>query len=191
MGDLTGLDVSWRVRKRQAAARPAGLRYSPIADRLCEKKAASANSERGMVPVRARRSHARSEETDALIRSVSANRGSPAQEISGRAEMKDRCLHHWSTRARILEGLVARARATASVIWVHGYGFPRHRGGPMRWAGEVGLAAVAATVERLHAEQGDLRQARPRCFSSSPARDGRSSPLRLTAGDRAQEVNPS
>ena len=36
MNDLTGLDVSWRVRKAQAATRPAHLRYSPIADRVCE-----------------------------------------------------------------------------------------------------------------------------------------------------------
>ena len=35
--DLAGLDVSWRIRKRQAATRPASLRYSPIADRLCER----------------------------------------------------------------------------------------------------------------------------------------------------------
>ena len=36
MADLAGLDVSWRVRKAQAPTRPAHLRYSPIADRLCE-----------------------------------------------------------------------------------------------------------------------------------------------------------
>ena len=36
MADLAGLDVGWRIRKRQAATRPAHLRYSPIADRICE-----------------------------------------------------------------------------------------------------------------------------------------------------------
>ena len=35
-GDMVGLDVSWRIRKRQAATRDPSLRYSPIADRLCE-----------------------------------------------------------------------------------------------------------------------------------------------------------
>ena len=36
MSDLAGLDISWRVRKSKAATRPAHLRYSPIADRICE-----------------------------------------------------------------------------------------------------------------------------------------------------------
>ncbi|MBK5257191.1 MAG: enoyl-CoA hydratase/isomerase family protein, partial [Vicinamibacteria bacterium] len=37
IGDLAGLDIGWRIRKRQAETRPKGLRYSPIADRLCEQ----------------------------------------------------------------------------------------------------------------------------------------------------------
>ncbi|MFQ5959560.1 MAG: 3-hydroxyacyl-CoA dehydrogenase NAD-binding domain-containing protein, partial [Alphaproteobacteria bacterium] len=37
VGDLAGLDIGWRVRKAQAATRPKHLRYSPIADRLCEQ----------------------------------------------------------------------------------------------------------------------------------------------------------
>ena len=35
--DVAGLDISWRIRKRLAATRSADLRYSPIADRLCER----------------------------------------------------------------------------------------------------------------------------------------------------------
>ena len=36
VGDLAGLDVGWRVRRGRAKMRPAGERYSPIADRICE-----------------------------------------------------------------------------------------------------------------------------------------------------------
>ena len=36
MSDLAGLDVSWFIRQRQAATRPAHLRYSFLADRICE-----------------------------------------------------------------------------------------------------------------------------------------------------------
>ena len=36
MGDLAGLDVGWRIRKGQAATRPTHLRYSTVADRVCE-----------------------------------------------------------------------------------------------------------------------------------------------------------
>ncbi len=36
MGDLAGLDVGWRIRKRRFAAAPPEGRYSRVADRLCE-----------------------------------------------------------------------------------------------------------------------------------------------------------
>src|SRR5690606_26616814 len=36
MQDMAGLDISWAARKRQAATRPAHLRYSKVADRICE-----------------------------------------------------------------------------------------------------------------------------------------------------------
>ena len=37
MGDLAGLDVGWAVRKMRSELRPNNLRYSYIADRICEK----------------------------------------------------------------------------------------------------------------------------------------------------------
>ena len=36
MGDLAGLDVGWRIRKRRHAEYPPEGRYSKVADRLCE-----------------------------------------------------------------------------------------------------------------------------------------------------------
>ncbi|HEV7502045.1 MAG TPA: 3-hydroxyacyl-CoA dehydrogenase NAD-binding domain-containing protein, partial [Vicinamibacteria bacterium] len=157
MGDLTGLDVSWRIRKRQAASRPAGWRYSPIADRLCERGRFGQKTGAGWYRYASGdRTPIPDPETDALIRAVSAELGIARREIAD-AEIVDRCLHPLVNEgARLLEeGLVARA-SDLDVIWIHGYGFPRHRGGPMHWADEVGLARVAATVQKLHAEQGGL-----------------------------------
>lgn len=37
MADLAGMDINWAARKRLAACRPKDLRYSKIADRICEK----------------------------------------------------------------------------------------------------------------------------------------------------------
>jgi 3-hydroxyacyl-CoA dehydrogenase len=172
MGDLTGLDVSWRIRKRQAASRPPGLRYSPIADRLCERGRFGQKTGAGWYRYDAgHRAPIPDPETEALIRSVSAELGIRRREVSD-AEILERCLHPLVNEgARILEeGLVARA-SDLDVVWVHGYGFPRHRGGPMHWAEDVGLARVAATVERLHEEQGDLVQ--PSALLRDLAQDGR------------------
>ena len=54
--------------------------------------------------------------------------------------------------ARILEEGIAYRASDIDVVWVNGYGWPRHVGGPMFWADEVGLATL---VERLDAFAAD------------------------------------
>ena len=44
--------------------------------------------------------------------------------------------------------------ADIDVVWLHGYGFPRHRGGPMYHADQLGLAAVRDAILRYQAEHG-------------------------------------
>ena len=39
------------------------------------------------------------------------------------------------------------------VVWTSGYGFPRHVGGPMKWAEERGLAEVRDRLKAFHAER--------------------------------------
>jgi 3-hydroxyacyl-CoA dehydrogenase len=48
--------------------------------------------------------------------------------------------------ARILEEGIALRAGDIDVIWVYGYGFPVHRGGPMFLADSIGLATVAARL---------------------------------------------
>ena len=40
------------------------------------------------------------------------------------------------------------------MVWVNGYGFPAHRGGPMFWGEASGLERVAATARMLGARNG-------------------------------------
>jgi 3-hydroxyacyl-CoA dehydrogenase len=40
------------------------------------------------------------------------------------------------------------------VAYVHGYGFPRHQGGPMFWAERRGWSELLQTVRHYHASQG-------------------------------------
>ena len=76
---------------------------------------------------------------------------SPDDEITGR------CLSALVNEGALIleERLVARP-SDLDVIWVQGYGFPAHRGGPMYWADGFGLGRILETVERFHAEQGDV-----------------------------------
>ena len=162
MADLAGLDVSWRVRKAQAPTRPAHLRYSPIADRICEQGRYGQKTGAGWyryeegsrVPIPDPAIHE-------LIAGVSAELGIERRAIDD-AEIVPRCLYPLVNEgAKILdEGLALRA-SDVDVIWMHGYGFPRYRGGPMFWADLVGLRTIYDTMSRLHDEHGEWLEPAP------------------------------
>jgi len=63
--------------------------------------------------------------------------------------------------ARVLaEGFATRA-SDIDVVYVYGFGFPRHRGGPMFYAETVGLPAVLARVNEYRARFGDYWEPAP------------------------------
>jgi 3-hydroxyacyl-CoA dehydrogenase len=157
MGDLAGLDVSWRIRQRQAATRPPHLRYSRIADLLCERGRFGQKTGAGWYRYEAgSREPLPDPEVTALIEAVSAEMGIVRRPIADE-DIVERCLCALVNEgARILEEGIATRASDVDVIWIYGYGFPKWRGGPMYWARTMGLGRVAAVVERLHAEQGAL-----------------------------------
>ena len=63
--------------------------------------------------------------------------------------------------ARILEDGIAYRASDIDVVWVNGYGWPRHGGGPMFWADEVGLAAIVARLDAFAADTPEDPSLRP------------------------------
>jgi 3-hydroxyacyl-CoA dehydrogenase len=61
--------------------------------------------------------------------------------------------------ARILEEKVAQRAGDIDVIWIHGYGFPSWRGGPMHYANTLGLPYVCARLNEFAVAAGDPRHA--------------------------------
>ncbi len=53
------------------------------------------------------------------------------------------------------DGIVQRA-SDIDVIWLHGYGFPRHKGGPMFQASQVGKEKVSQVLSNYRASEGAL-----------------------------------
>lgn len=50
--------------------------------------------------------------------------------------------------AKILEeGIVARP-LDIDIVWIHGFGFPAYRGGPMFYADEIGLKTVFEAMSK-------------------------------------------
>ena len=58
--------------------------------------------------------------------------------------------------ALILGEGIASKSSDIDVVFVHGYGMPRYRGGPMCYADEIGLDKVIAGMEKYKARYGDM-----------------------------------
>ena len=58
--------------------------------------------------------------------------------------------------ARILEQGIALRAVDIDIVYVHGYGFPAYRGGPMWYADTVGLKQVYERVRQFEQQHGDM-----------------------------------
>ena len=68
-------------------------------------------------------------------------------------EIVERCVYALVNEgARILADGIAQRASDIDVVYLNGYGFPRHRGGPMKYADEVGLFNVARALRRIAKE---------------------------------------
>jgi 3-hydroxyacyl-CoA dehydrogenase len=56
--------------------------------------------------------------------------------------------------ARILDEGIAARPSDIDVIWVHGYGWPVWRGGPMYWADAIGLGKIRDALDAWAADLG-------------------------------------
>ncbi|MDR5653761.1 3-hydroxyacyl-CoA dehydrogenase NAD-binding domain-containing protein [Ruixingdingia sedimenti] len=149
--DLSGLDIAYANRQRKNLRAQPGIRYVPIADRMVEdlKRLGRKTGAGWYDYTDGRRSP--SPVVDDLVRRTAAEAGVTPRAFTA-AEIADRAL-----LAMIEEGLyilaegIARRPADIDLVLVHGYAFPRWRGGPMFAADRLGLPAVLARLDALAA----------------------------------------
>ena len=155
VSDLAGLDVGWYIRKRQAATRPAQLRYSKVADQICELGRFGQKTGAGWYRYEpGNRTAIPDPEIEALIVKASQDAGIERRQVSDQ-EILERCIYALVNEgAKILEEGIALRASDIDVVYLYGYGFPRYRGGPMFYADTVGLDKVSAAVKRFHETHG-------------------------------------
>lgn len=162
MQDMAGLDISWAARKRQAPTRPAHLRYSKVADRICEMGRFGQKTGAGFYKYEAgSREPIPDPEIDALAAECAAEAGITRREISDEEIVQRTIYALVNEAARIVEDGVAQRPSDIDVVYVAGYGFPMFRGGPMFYADSVGLPEVLKTIRRFHAEHGHFWEPAP------------------------------
>jgi 3-hydroxyacyl-CoA dehydrogenase len=157
MSDMAGLDVGWRIRKRQLKEQgPSNERYSgTVADRICELGRFGQKTGAGYYRYeKGDRTPRPDPEVEKLILEVAKEKGVRRRPVSDEEILK-RCMYALVNEgARILEEGIALRPVDIDIIYVAGYGFPPYRGGPMFWADEQGLANVLADIRRFQAEHG-------------------------------------
>ena len=147
--DLAGLDINWRMRKAQGLS-------APIADLLCERGRFGQKTGRGfyLYAPGSRTPQPDPEVADLIAAEMARRRVAPR--MVGKDEIVERLLFAMINEgARILAEGIARRPGDIDVIWVYGYGFPAHRGGPMHYADAVGLVRIRDRLAAFARMTGD------------------------------------
>ena len=93
-------------------------------------------------------------EVDALIAAYRSERGLVPRKIAD-DEIVERCIYALVNEgARILDEGIALRASDIDMVYLAGYGFPLHRGGPMLYADMVGPYNVVRSIERFAAQPG-------------------------------------
>jgi 3-hydroxyacyl-CoA dehydrogenase len=161
VGDLAGLDVGWRIRKEYRHLEKPGVRQPIAEDRLCELGRYGQKTGAGWYKYDENRRAIPDPEVAQLVSKWAAEAGIPQRKIPAE-EMVDRCLYALVNEgARILEEGYALRAVDIDIIYINGYGFPSHRGGPMFYADTVGLKKVYDRICEFHRQHGELWEPAP------------------------------
>jgi len=172
MADLAGNDIGWAIRKRLYAENP-DQRRMVIADRLCELGRYGQKTGKGWYRYAAGRREALPDaDVEQVISDCRKAAGIAPRRIDDK-EIVERCIYALVNEgARILEEGIAARASDIDMVYLSGYGFPAHRGGPMLYADEVGLFKVVRAMRRFAAERDDLFW-RPAALLERLAAEGR------------------
>ena len=151
--DLAGGDIGWATRKRKAPFRHKDDRYVEIADRVCENGWFGQKTSKGyylygdnIEPLTP------NPEIDVICNSERQRVGIKVKTFSDQ-EILDRYLAAMVYEgAKILQEKIAVRPSDIDVVYTNGYGFPRWRGGPMKYADMVGLDKILSNIKKFSEE---------------------------------------
>jgi len=155
VGDLAGLDIGYAGRRRRAAENP-NCRKLPIADRIVEMGRHGQKTGAGWYRYeRGDRTPHPDPEVARIIKQAAAEMGVPQRSFSDEEILRRLLFSSVNEACKILEEGIAYRASDIDVMWLHGFGFPRYRGGLMFWADGIGARAVYEQVRDWHQQHGE------------------------------------
>ena len=162
VADLAGGDIGWATRKRRAPTRDPRARYVQIADRLCERGWFGQKTGRGFyLYAKGARSGTPDAQVEAIIDLERERAGVAPRRFSDAEIMRRYLAAMINEGANVVHQGIALRPLDVDVTFVHGYGFPRFRGGPLKYADTVGLDKILADIREFAREDPLFWQASP------------------------------
>jgi len=164
MQDIAGIDVGWRIRQylQSVGKTRAEGPQSAVPDRLYEMGRYGQKTGAGWYRYEpGSRTRIPDPLVDDIAAEEAAKRGVTRRGVSDEQIIARIMTALANEGAQVLaEGYAIRA-SDIDVVYVNGFGFPRHRGGPMFYADTVGLPTVLARVKEYRQAHGDYWQPSP------------------------------
>ena len=156
VSDLAGLDIGWAKRKAAGNGVATDVPGSFVPNRLCEMGRYGQKTSRGYyLYEKGSRIPVPDPEVKDLAEQAARKFGIGPRDFDDR-EILERCMYPLiNIGATILEEGIALRASDIDLVYLNGYGFPVWRGGPMHWAGVIGLDVVAEGV-RQYSKKSDL-----------------------------------
>jgi 3-hydroxyacyl-CoA dehydrogenase len=156
VGDLAGLDIGYKARQALTEKQKGDPRSYCIADALVELGRLGQKAGAGYYKYDPE-TRARSTDPVVLdvIREQARKYGVQRRALSDEEILNRHLLALINEGFRILDEGIAQRAGDIDVVYVHGYGFPAYRGGPMFYAGQRGLVNVLKEIERLYEDTGE------------------------------------
>ncbi|HEU0216750.1 MAG TPA: 3-hydroxyacyl-CoA dehydrogenase NAD-binding domain-containing protein [Stellaceae bacterium] len=156
VADLSGLDIGYDTRRRRAQMYP-NYRAQPIADAIVEAGRLGQKTNAGWYKYEpGDRTPRPDPEVARIITETAAKHGIQQRSDITDDEILKRLLFASVNEAcKILEEGCALRASDVDVMWLHGFGFPRYRGGLMYWADTIGVREVYNQIASWHQRYGD------------------------------------
>ena len=153
MSDLAGGDIGWATRKRKAVTRDPRARYVHIADKICERGWFGQKTGRGyyLYPAGARIGTP-DPEVEAIIDAERTKAGITPRSFGDAEIMRRYMAAMINEGANVVHEGIALRPLDVDVTFLYGYGFPRYRGGPMKYADMIGLPTILADIREFAKE---------------------------------------
>ena len=151
--DLAGGDIGWATRKRKAPFRHKDDRYVQIPDRVCERGWFGQKTLKGYYLYGENVDFLTPNPEIEIICEQERKRAGITPKKFDDTEILDKYIAAMVYEGtKILSEQIALKPSDIDVVFTNGYGFPKWRGGPMKYADMIGLDKILKNIKKYSEE---------------------------------------